>query len=75
MKKIGIIGIGGRTGTMFFQELKKFGDVFGIGKKPEIELIKQEKLFVKKGNKEEKLKATLFRKRIFRLIMILIFYS
>lgn len=57
MKKIGIIGIGGRTGTMFFQELKNFGDVFGIGKKPEIELIKQEKLFVKKGDKEKKIEG------------------
>lgn len=58
MKKIGVIGIGGRTGTMFFQELKKIGETFGIGKKPEIELIRREKLFIKKDGKEEKIEGS-----------------
>lgn len=57
MKKIGIIGIGGRTGTMFFQELKNFGEIFGIGKKNDIEVVKQGKLFVKKNGKEEKIEG------------------
>jgi ketopantoate reductase len=49
---IGVIGIGGRTGTMFAFELKNSGKVFGIGRKEEIELIKEKKLFVKRGEKE-----------------------
>jgi 2-dehydropantoate 2-reductase len=51
MKKIGIIGIGGRTGTMFAFELKKTGQVFGIGKEREISLIKEKKLFVERNEK------------------------
>jgi hypothetical protein len=31
--KIGVIGVGGRTGTMFAFELKNSGNVFGIGRK------------------------------------------
>ena len=57
--KIGIIGIGGRTGTMFFQELKNFGEVFGIGKRKEIEEIKNKKLFVKKDGKREMVEGIL----------------
>ncbi|MBC7074442.1 hypothetical protein H5T58_03640 [Candidatus Parcubacteria bacterium] len=51
--KIGIIGIGGRTGTMLFHELKNFAQVFGIGKKEELEKIKEKKLFVEKDGKKE----------------------
>ncbi len=51
--KIGIVGFGGRTGTMFFQELKNFAEVFGIGKKEEIEKAKEKKLFVQKNGKRE----------------------
>lgn len=45
-KKIVVIGVGGRTGTMFAFELGKVADVLGVGK--EIEQIKKEKLFVKR---------------------------
>jgi ketopantoate reductase len=51
--KIGIVGAGGRTGTMFFQELRTSAQVFGIGKKEEIEKIKKGKLFVEKKGKKE----------------------
>jgi 2-dehydropantoate 2-reductase len=50
--KIGVIGVGGRTGTMFAFELKNSGNVFGIGRKKEIDLIKEEKIFIKRGEKE-----------------------
>jgi ketopantoate reductase len=49
---LGVIGVGGRTGTMFAFELKNSGEVFGIGRKEEIELIKEKKLFVKRGKNE-----------------------
>jgi ketopantoate reductase len=52
LKMIGVIGIGGRTGTMFAFELKNSGKVFGIGRNEEIELIKEKKLFVKRGENE-----------------------
>jgi len=48
MKKAAVIGVGGRTGTMFAFELKDVAEVFGIGKKNEVELIKNEELFVRR---------------------------
>jgi hypothetical protein len=52
IKRIGVIGIGGRTGTMFTFELKNSVEVLGIGRKEEIELIKKRKLFVKRNGNE-----------------------
>lgn len=52
MKKIGLIGIGGRTGSMFAFELREKGEIIGIGKREEINLIKEKKVFIKKGEKE-----------------------
>jgi hypothetical protein len=54
--KIGIVGMG-RTGSMFFQELKDSFEVFGISKKEDIELIKEGKVWIKKNSKEEILKG------------------
>lgn len=51
MKKVGIIGIGGRTGTMFAFELKKIAEVFGIGKEKEIAKLKEGKILI--DNKKE----------------------
>jgi len=45
-KKIAVIGVGGRTGTMFAFELKKASNVLGIGR--EIKRIKEKKLFIEK---------------------------
>ncbi len=53
--KIVIIGIGGRTGTMFVYELESFADVLGVGKETDIEIIRQKKLFVQKKDKEPEL--------------------
>jgi hypothetical protein len=55
-KLIGIVGMG-RTGSMFFQELKDSFEVFGISKKEDIELIKEGKVWIKKNGKEEVLKG------------------
>jgi len=49
-KKIAVIGVGGRTGTMFASELGKVSNVLGVGR--EIEKIKQKELFIQR--KEEK---------------------
>lgn len=52
--KIGVVGAGGRTGSMFAFELKKVGfDVFGIAKKEEKELIDLKKVFVKRNESLE----------------------
>jgi len=51
-KKIAIIGIGGRTGTMFAREFECVADVFGIGREAEIEIIKQGKLFIQRNRVE-----------------------
>jgi len=51
--KIGVIGIGGKTGTMFASELKNSGEVFGIGKKENLEKIKEKKIFIEKNQKRE----------------------
>jgi len=41
----------GRTGSMFFQELKDSFEVFGISKKEDIELIKKGKVWVRKNGR------------------------
>lgn len=51
MKKIAIIGIGGRTGAMFAQELKKSNSVLGVGMEKEIEGIRRGNLFLKINKK------------------------
>lgn len=53
-KKILIIGVGGRTGTMFAQELEKTGEVLGVGREKEIEEIKEKRVYLKiKGKDRE----------------------
>jgi len=47
MRKIAIIGVGGRTGTMFAFELQKAADVLGIGK--EIDKIQKKEFFVERS--------------------------
>jgi hypothetical protein len=54
--KIGIVGMG-RTGSMFFQELKDFFEVVGISKMEDIEMIKKGKIWIKRNGKEEVLKG------------------
>jgi len=54
-KKISIIGIGGRTGTMFAFELSKSANVLGVGREKEIEAIRENKLFVQKKDKTPEL--------------------
>ena len=53
--KIVIIGIGGRTGTMFAYELENFASVLGVGRETDIGTIRQKKLFVQKKDKEPEL--------------------
>jgi ketopantoate reductase len=57
-KKIAVIGVGGRTGTMFAFELQKVAEVLGIGK--EIKKISQKKFFVQRGEKSPQL----FKERV-----------
>jgi len=58
IKKIAVIGVGGRTGTMFAQELSKAGKIIGISREKEVKLIKQKKLYIKKqGGREELFKT------------------
>jgi ketopantoate reductase len=48
MEKIAIIGIGGRTGTLFAEQLKRSAEILGVARAQEIELIKAKKLLVRK---------------------------
>ena len=54
-KKISVIGIGGRTGTMFAFELRNSANVLGVGREKEIEIIRENKLFVQKKDKAPEL--------------------
>ncbi len=66
-KKIAIIGIGGRTGTMFAFELRNSNEILGIGREKEIELIKKGSLYVeKKGEKPEKFEEKVIQDIEFR---------
>ncbi len=51
MKKIAVIGVGGRTGTMFFSELRKSADVLGVAKEREVRLVEEKNLYIER-NKE-----------------------
>lgn len=55
MKKITVIGIGGRTGAMFAFELKNAADVSGVGKENEVRIIEEKKVYVKRGGGSPKL--------------------
>lgn len=52
-KKIAVIGVGGRTGTMFAFELRKRMDVLGVGRN--IEKIQQKKFFIERKGKTPQL--------------------
>ena len=51
MKKVAIIGIGGRTGTMFALELRNSAEILGVGREREIKIIEEKRLFVEKKGK------------------------
>ena len=56
--KIAIIGIGGRTGTMFAFELRNSAEILGIGGEKEVKLIKEGRIYLeRKGSKPEKFEA------------------
>lgn len=46
--KIAIIGIGGRTGTMFAFELRNSAEILGVGREIEVQKIKEGKIFVER---------------------------
>jgi len=48
MEKIAIVGVGGRTGTMFTYELRHFANVLGVTKEEHMELIAQKKLYIQR---------------------------
>jgi len=54
-KKIAIIGVGGRTGTMFAFELKNKANVLGVAREKEIEMIAQKKLYIQRKEQEPQL--------------------
>ena len=49
--RIVIVGIGGRTGTMFAFELQKVAEVLGIGRTREVKMIQEKRLYVRKDGK------------------------
>jgi ketopantoate reductase len=48
MEKIAIIGIGGRTGTLFAHKLKNSAEVLGVGREGEIEMINSKNILIQK---------------------------
>jgi 2-dehydropantoate 2-reductase len=51
--KIAVIGTGGRTGTMLASELSNSSEVLGVSREREVDLIKKEKFFIKRGKESE----------------------
>jgi ketopantoate reductase len=49
-KKMAVIGVGGRTGTMFAFELKNSADILGVAKEKEANLIKEKHFYIKREN-------------------------
>ena len=69
-KKVAVIGVGGRTGTMFAFELRNSANVLAVGRQREVELVNQRKLFVEKKEKliqvfeEEVIRGTDFKSKL-----------
>lgn len=62
MAKVAIIGIGGRTGTMFAVELKKPTQILGVARERELRMIEGGKILVeKKGEAATRLKVKTIR--------------
>lgn len=51
MKKIVVIGVGGRTGTMLAFELRNSAEILGIGKEEELKIIKEGRLCIEREDK------------------------
>lgn len=53
--KVAVIGVGGRTGTMFAYELQNAAEVVGVARKEEVDLIKKKKLYIEKSGSQREL--------------------
>ena len=65
----------GRTGSMFFQELKDSFEVFGISRREDIELIKGGKVWIKRNGKEEVLKGNFISDEEFHYFFDFLFFT
>lgn len=61
MKKIAIIGVGGRTGTMFAFELRNSAEILGVGREKEVKTIEKGKLYVERGGQTEVFKEKVIK--------------
>jgi len=59
-KKVSVIGVGGRTGTMFAFELGKAANVKGVARKKEVVLVRENRLYIKNSDGGE----TLFKEEM-----------
>jgi ketopantoate reductase len=55
MKKIAIIGVGGKTGTMFAFELKNATEIVGVGKEKDVKMIKEGKVYIERRDQKQEL--------------------
>ena len=58
--KVMVVGVGGRTGTMFAHELQKASEVVGVAQKEEALLIEKKGLYIEKNGNEK----TLFQGKV-----------
>ena len=49
-KRVAIVGVGGRTGTMFSFEIRKSNDVLGIARKGTINFLKENEFYIDRGD-------------------------
>jgi len=50
--KIAIIGVGGRTGTMFTFELRNSAEILGVGRKEEVQKVQEGKIYLQREKGE-----------------------
>jgi ketopantoate reductase len=63
--KIAIIGIGGKTATMFAFEMRNFAEILGVGEKEMVEKIKMGEIFLQRGKEEIKFEGKVIAKEEF----------
>jgi len=75
-KRVAIIGVGGRTGTMLSFELAKSSDVLGVARRDTMDFLKENELFIDRGNgpvlfKERMIEDTEFSENNYQNIIFL----
>lgn len=73
--KIAIIGVGGRTGTMFSFELRNSAEILGVAREKEVRLVEEKRLYIVKGENPQLFEGKVIRDTEFGIEPDIIFLT